>query len=102
MFFSLTYEILTTGPRGNANLKVIDADGRTIFRKVFVARAVHYKKTELLVTEADLPASGFLSGEGKQVLFYDLTISFPRESVYQNSTSAVTTELKAGPVTKIN
>lgn len=102
MFFSLTYDILTTGPRGNANLKVINADGRTIFEKRFVARAVHFKKTEMLVTEADLPASGFLSGEGKQVLFYDLTIAFGPESVYKNSTSSVTTELKAGPVTKVN
>lgn len=78
IYFDLTYEISTRGPRGNALLRV---DKTT--ESVIVGTAT-IKKKKMIAVVVNLPAN-----RGIPVLRYDPIISFPPEPKRRNSTGSI-------------
>lgn len=89
--FDVDYEIKTTGPRGNALLKV-DKITESV-----VGRTATIKKEKLIAVVVDLPANNEVS-----VLRYDPTIAFPPEPKNRNSTGTIKFKVEVVRVKKLD
>jgi hypothetical protein len=91
IYFDLTYEIKTTGPRGNALLKV-DKITESV-----VGRTATIKKKKMIAVIVNIPAKQEVS-----VLRYDPIISFPPEPRKRNSTGSIDFNVEVVRVKKLD
>jgi hypothetical protein len=91
IYFDLTYEIKTTGPRGNALLKVDK------IRESVVGRTATIKKKKMIAVIVNIPAKQEVS-----VLRYDPIISFPPEPRKRNSTGSIDFNVEVVRVKKLD
>lgn len=90
-YFDTTCSIETTGPRGSALLKIVDANGKPVLPNIrIVAKATTLNREKLVSVIVDLPANTEVL-----VLRYDPTIAFSQEKKDRNSASSVEMHIEA-------